>query len=143
MHQSIHAELGFAASLTPAVRTATAAGSGVDTQGFNAAEAVFHLGAGGITFDGTNKLGLKLEHSDDNSTFVACADTDVTGFTGLASGVFKEFTSVQAAAQTVKIGYVGGKRYVRPSAVFSGTHGTGTACSAIVVLGEADSAPVA
>ena len=142
MRKSIHAQLGFQPSLVPAVRTATAAGSSIDTLGFSAIEFAYQFGAGGITFDSSNKIGLKLEHSDDDSTFTACADADVVGFTGLSSGVFKEFTSAQSA-QVVKVGYVGRKRYVKPSLVFTGTHGTGTASAIQGVLGQADLAPVA
>lgn len=141
MHESIHSQLTAINSLVAAVRTATAAGAGVDTQGYDAAELVYHFGVGGITFDATNKLGLKLEHSADNATWSAVADADVNGYTGLTAGVFLEFTSAQAAAQAVKIGYVGGKRYLRPSLVFSGTHGTGTACGAVAILGEPELMP--
>jgi hypothetical protein len=64
----------FVASLVPAVRTADANGTGVDTQGYE--DAVLLVQAGDIDLASTDETYVfELEESDDNSTF-----TDVTGF---------------------------------------------------------------
>src|SRR5215213_7216398 len=64
----------FVASLVPAVRTADANGTGVDTQGYE--DAVLLVQAGDIDLASTDETYVfELEESDDNSTF-----TDVTGY---------------------------------------------------------------
>jgi hypothetical protein len=77
----------YSADTTPAV---------VDLQGFDAAEIVLALGAGGITFSGTNKIEFVLTHSDDNSTYSNVADADMLGVTGITSGIIKALTAAQA-----------------------------------------------
>jgi hypothetical protein len=123
----------YSADTTPAV---------VDLQGFDAAEIVLALGAGGITFSGTNKIEFVLTHSDDNSTYSNVADADMLGVTGITSGIIKALTAAQAAA-IVRFGYKGGKRYLKLLADFSGTHGTGTPIGAYVIKGEAFVEPTA
>ena len=60
------------ASLVPAVRTADANGTGIDTQGYE--NAMLVVSAGDIDLASTDETYvIELEESDDNSTF-----TDVT-----------------------------------------------------------------
>jgi hypothetical protein len=61
-------------SFVPAVRTADANGTGVDTQGYSDAMMVVNAGDIDLT-TGDETYVIELEESDDNSTF-----TDVTGF---------------------------------------------------------------
>lgn len=63
-----------AASLVPAVRTADANGTGVDTQGYENGMLVVNVGDIDLA-DANETYVIELEESDDNSTF-----TDVTGF---------------------------------------------------------------
>ena len=49
----------------------------IDLQGYNAAEIVLAIGAGGISFSGTNKIEFKLTHSDDDSSYEAVTAADV------------------------------------------------------------------
>lgn len=61
------------ASFVPAVRTADANGTGVDTQGYD--DAMLIVNVGDIDLVSTDETYvIELEESDDNSTF-----TDVTG----------------------------------------------------------------
>jgi hypothetical protein len=109
----------------------------------------FHVGAGGITFSGTNYIALKLEESDDNSTY------NVVGATGAvvlgggnpagtafaqapdSNGFVRLVNAAKASADTdpFKVSYVGNKRYCRATVVFGGTHGTGTLVGLYAVLG--------
>ncbi len=109
----------------------------VDLSGFESAVIVIHVGAGGITFDGTNKIEFKLTHSDDNVTYTAVTLNDVRGVDSVgAGGIIKALTSAHAAADITKVGYAGGKRYLKLLADFSGTHGTGTPMAAEVIKGH-------
>lgn len=118
--------LGAAASLAPAARTASANGSGVDLQGFNAATVAFQVGA--IT-DGTHTPSV--EESDDNAAFTAVAAADLIG------------SLANLASNTVqRVGYRGSKRYLRAVATVAGAT-TGGVYGALVVLGHPNEAPVA
>jgi hypothetical protein len=134
----------FASTLIPvATYSADTTPTGVDLQGYDAAEIIIAQGAGGITFTGSNKIDYVLEHSDDNSTYTKCVDADVLGVTGLTTtGIIKSLQAAQTAA-VFRYGYKGGKRYVRLTADFSGTHGTGTILGAYLVLAEPFVAPTA
>lgn len=104
-------------SLGPAARTATANGTGVDTA--NAGQVTFHFIVGTIT-DGTH--APKLQESDDNSAFTDVAAADQVG------------TLANLASNTnQKVGYIGGKRYVRAVSTVSGAT-TGGVYAAIAVL---------
>lgn len=125
-----------AAACLPAVLTTTPSPITVDTLGFNDVTLVVYAGAGGITFTGTNKITYVLTESDDDSTYTAVADAGFLGVTGTSSGVFKSYTTAKAAADVVKVGYRGGKRYLQFTPTFGGTHSSGTAVAAIAVRGS-------
>lgn len=115
-----------AVSIAPVVRTANTAvnGTGVDLQGYEGAYALVHFGT---YTDGTHTP--KLQESDDNSSFSDVAAGDLLGaFTAAAAA---------GAANTVqKVGYKGGKRYIRVVLTTAGaTSGAGSA--ALVVRGRA------
>ena len=112
--------IDVALSLSPAARTATANGGGVDLQGFEAAAAVVQFGT---WTDGTHTPSL--QESDDNSAFTAVAAADLTG----------GFTAVSGAggSNTVqRVGYVGAKRYLRGVMTIAGA--TTGAVSAIAIV---------
>lgn len=109
----------------------------VDLQGFDAATVLLSIGAGGITFDATNKVEFVLTHSDDDSTYTNVTDDDVIGVTGITGGIIHSLVAAHASATETKIGYRGGKRYLKLLADFSGTHGTGTPIAATVLKGGA------
>jgi hypothetical protein len=128
-------------AIAPAVVAASANGDSVDLQGFSGCEFALQVGVGGITFTGTNKIGYKMEESDDNSTFTAVDGSDIKGASGVTGGIVIEFTAAHAAATVHNFGYIGSKRYVRLNPVFSGTHGTGTAMAATAIKGFPAYAP--
>ena len=115
----------------------------IDLAGYNSAMLVLNIGVGGITFDSTNKVEFKLTHSDDGTTYTAVEDADMQGVTGITSGIIKSLVAAHAAAATYKFGYIGGKRYLKLLADFSGTHGTATPLSATMELSDPMMAPVA
>lgn len=127
-------------SLAPAVRDADANGDGVDIKGYENVAIVVDSGVEGITLSGTNKIEFELEHSDDNSSWSDAESSDVIGSLG-SGGLFLTLDDNAESPQISEIEYLGSKRYVRVVANFSGTHGTGTPCSAFVILGKPRHAP--
>lgn len=126
-----------ASTLDPDTRDADADGTGIDLQGFESATIIAQVGAEGITLSTSNKIELVLQHSDDDSTYTdVTSSNDVVDGTVDSNGIFASFTDAADAPAIHTIGYVGGKRYVRVQADFSGTHGTGTEISACVVKGH-------
>lgn len=109
----------------------------VDMLGYREATILLHVGVGGITFSGTNKIEFKLTHSDDDSTYTDVTSDDLIldsyAPASITTGIVRALTAAHAAATVQKIGYIGGKRYVKLLADFSGTHGTGTPIAAQVV----------
>jgi len=134
--KDIFSETALADLLPVATYAADNTPAAVDLLGFEAAEIALAIGVGGITFSGTNKIEFVLTHSDDNSSYANVADADMKGVTGIANGIVKALTAAHAAAEVIKLGYVGGKRYLKLLADFSGTHGTGTPLAATVVKGR-------
>jgi hypothetical protein len=121
--RDLHNNISAAISVAPAVRTATVNGSGVDLQGYEAAEAIVHFGA---YTDGTHTP--KLQESDDNSTWSDVAAGDQLGsFSAVSSG---------GGANTIQaVGYKGAKRYIRVVLTLAGTT-TGAGSEALVVRGR-------
>lgn len=110
--------------LAPQEVTADINTSGVDCQDLNSL--AFIVAVGAFAFSGTNKIGLKLQHSDDNSTFVDVADV----YEGTAPLV-KELAAGADQSKTHLIEYRGGKRYARLQLDVSGTVAVQTAVVAI------------
>lgn len=124
----------YAADNTPAA---------VDVSNFAAAIVSLAIGIGGITFTTSNKIEFKLTHSNDNSTYEAVTVADVTGLSSVGTGgIIHSLVAEQAAAALVNVGYIGGRKYLKLLADFSGTHGTGTPLAAVVVCCEPLIAPV-
>lgn len=119
----------------------------IDLQGFESALLILAVGIGGITFSGVNKIEFKLTHSDDDATYTDVAITDLLPDalcpTTITTGIVRSLVAAHPAATVQKLGYVGGKRYLKLLADFSGTHGVGTPITAVVVKGAPNLAPVA
>jgi hypothetical protein len=128
-------------ALDPATYAADNTPAAIDLLGYGAALLHLAIGVGGITFSGTNKIEFVLTHSDDGTTYSNVTDDDVIKDSlapaTITSGIIRSLTAAHAAATLQKLGYVGGKRYLKLLADFSGTHGTGTPISANVVRGRA------
>lgn len=138
--QDLSNNIKLVQSLAPAVRDADANGTGVDTQFYENVAIVVDSGVEGITLSGTNKIEFELEHSDDDSTYSDVESSDVNGSVG-SGGLILTLDDNAESPQISEIEYLGTKRYVRVVANFSGTHGTGTPCSAFVILGKPRHAP--
>lgn len=135
--------IGFAVAIPAATYAADNTPVAIDLNGFESAVIAIHVGVGGITFTGTNKVEFVLTDSDDGVTYSPVTDSDVQGVTGIVNGIVKSLIAAHATADVTKIGYLGGKRYLKLLADFSGTHATGTPIDVTVIKGHARFAPVA
>lgn len=129
----IHSETSLATALGPVTLSADNTPVAVDLAGYRSAEIIIGAGIGGITFSGTNKVEVVLTHSDDDVSYVPVTTADMLGVTVTGSGIIKSFVAAHAAAAHYRYGYKGAKRYLKVLFDFSGTHGTGTIFSALVV----------
>ena len=137
MNRDLHNNIEVVEAIAPEALDDDNTPAAIDLQGAEAVELVLHIGVGGITFTGSNKVEFKLTHSDNDSTYDPVDVDDVQGVDSVGTGgIIKSLTSAHAAASVSKFGYVGGKRYLKLLADFGGTHGTGTPMSAVVVKGR-------
>jgi hypothetical protein len=118
--RDIRLELDPKVSVAPQSIGGAVSGTGVDLQGCEAALVILDNGAA------TTAATVKVQESDDNSTFTDVADSDLIGTTGNPAGV------AQTASTVVKVSYVGAKRYIRVAT----TAGTAALFSAEVVRGH-------
>ncbi len=130
MMRDLKSNIDVAQSLAPAARTASANGSAVDLEGYDSAVGEFSAGA---WTDGTHTP--KLQDSDDNVTYT---DVDAAYLQG-------SFTAVSGAGQqnaAQRVGYIGGKRYVRGVVTVAGAT-TGALSGFNVVRGNPRRGPLA
>ena len=127
--RSVYDAVKSVVSLVPAVRTADANGTGVDTSGYNSAKLVVSVGDIDLA-DTDETYVVNVEESDDNSTFAA-----VSGLT----------TTITADNQVKNIRIEGlgtsRKRYLRAVLDVGGTTPS-CPCSAVFELGRAFKEPV-
>lgn len=113
-------------TIAPAVYTATATGTGVDTRGYD--QITFLVQAGDWT-DGD--FQFDVQESDDDSSYSSAAAADIVG-------TEPRISSESDDDQDYVVGYVGAKRYVRMVATAGSPQGgTGTAFGCSVILEKA------
>ncbi len=134
--KDLHSIIDVAELIAAATLTADNTPAAVDLLGFESAEILLSIGAGGITFTSTNKIEFVLTHSDDNSTYTNVTAADLLGVSSVTNGIVKSLVEAHATADVTRFGYRGGKRYLKLLADFSGTHSTGTPIGAVVVKGH-------
>ena len=103
--KDLHSQIvvGTAIALTAVADGEDVTGTAIDRQGSDGLEIIFQVGA--YTDGSVTPL---IVESDDDSTYTAVADADLTN---------TEASAALTAAGVSSIGYVGWKRYVKASAV--------------------------
>ncbi|WGD32017.1 hypothetical protein AncyloWKF20_09445 [Ancylobacter sp. WKF20] len=119
--------IGIVPAFAPAVQSAAGDGLAIDLKGFN--RVAFAINTGAIV--GSGDFGIKVQESDDGSTFTDAA----------ASAVLGTVPATLAAASAYKLGYIGFKRYARLSLTKAG--GTSIALGAVALKGDPARSPVA
>ena len=137
--------LGAKIALPPAAYDADNTPAAIDIRGFDSAALLIHVGVGGITFTGSNKVEFKLTHADEEAgSYTAVALADVQGIDDVGSGgIVKTLDAAHDSPTLTKIGYVGGKGFLKLLADFGGSHASPTPMDATVILGHPRTAPVA
>jgi hypothetical protein len=121
-------------SIDVGAKTASANGAAVDLQGYEACVMIVDADA---RTDGTHTV--RLEESDDNSTFSAVAAADLSWDSAIGPVNASGQVVIDGAAdddQACVVGYVGAKRYVRAAAVVTSAT-TGAIYGALLVPGHA------
>ncbi len=126
-------------ALNPQTSTTTKTSSTIDLQGYNAALVLFAIGASGDTLSGSVFWTLKLQHSDDDSSYADVTTADLLGGVSAAPIVVDAPGEAQL---TYKFGYVGAKRYLKGVATPTGTHTNGTPIGILALRGNANLSPV-
>lgn len=126
--------------IAPAVYDADNTPAAIDLRDALSATIVLNVGVGGITFTATNKIEFVLTHSDDDSTYDNVTAADLVGDAlmplTITGGIVRSIKAAHASATVQKIGYIGGRRYVKLLADFGGTHATGTPIAATLIKGR-------
>jgi len=102
------------------VSTAAVVSDSVDVLGAENLAVAVMVGTFADTLSSTAKVDLKIEHSDDDTSYAACVDSDVANFSGLVSGVFASIDAEGKESSRYVIEYIGSKRYVRVTATPTG-----------------------
>jgi hypothetical protein len=135
--KDIHNKILAAELIAPNIYDGDIPSAPVDLVDYEAAEVLLHIGAGGIPFTDTARIDFKLMHSEDGSNYSAVKSSDLVGSPPVGEGgIIKSLTAAHATASLDQFGYIGGKRYLKLLADFSGTHETGTPIAALVVKGQ-------
>ncbi len=104
----------------------------IDLQFYEAAQVYAVLGdidELGSSPVGSAKVELKLEDSDDGSTFENVTLVDVIGPTSVSSGIVATISTDQAVG--LRVGYRGGKRYLKVTLIPTGLSNGGTICAVV------------
>lgn len=141
--KDLHTQIAVDTAIGNATLSADNTPVAIDLSGFQSAEIILAIGAGGVTFSGTNKVEFKLTHSEDGSAYTDVVDADMVKLAVGAGGVIKSLIAAHAAPATYRFGYKGNRRWLKLLADFSGTHGVGTPIAALVVKGSPRVAPQA
>ncbi len=114
-------------AIAPAVQAAAADGAAIALKGFDSL--VFAINTGAIV--GAGDFGVKVQESDDGTTFTDAA----------ASAVLGTVPATLAATSSYKLGYRGFKPFARLSLTKAG--GTSIGLGAVAIKGHAHTRPVA
>lgn len=152
--RDLHNNLSAVTAILP--QTVTTSGGAVasgddalDLAGFESAELIVAVGASGDTLSGSVKLTVTIEHADEDAgtpdtagTYAAVATADLLGATS-ASGVVLTIDDPAEDAVTHRLGYIGGKRFLKVTVTPSAGNTNGTPVAVSLVKGHPASAPVA
>ncbi len=123
--------------LNPVTSSVTRTSTAIDRQGFDAVEVLFAIGLSGDTLSGSVYWTLKLQESDNDSSYTDVAAAD------LHNAAATVVINSAALDETVySFGYLGNKRYLKAVATPTGTHTNGTPIGMIALRGTPAYRPV-
>jgi hypothetical protein len=112
----------------------------IDLQGFDSCVIEISHGAKAVGDAGT--IDVTLTHADDDGTgssgdYANVAAADVLGVTP-SSGVVFNLAAGAVDAAVARVGYVGGKRFIKAAVTETGDNATGTIMSITIIKGHPD-----
>ena len=119
----------------PAVTSIDVLSTVVDMAGFRDVTALVTVGESGDTLSGTVYVELEMQESDDDSTYTACADADITNAVAGSTNT-GTFALIDAAAEDDAVyasQYLGSKQYVKVNINLTGTHTNGIPVGVLAV----------
>lgn len=130
--QDLHQEIAVAESLSPAARTATEDGTGVDLSNFQGVVVAIALG----TFAGTSPSAtLQIQDSADDASYTEYVPSEVMG------GALPIIDTTNDE-QVIERGYQGPNQFVRVSLTAISGVGATLPCSAVIVRGHPSIMPI-
>jgi hypothetical protein len=128
IRSSLYAGAAATQMLLPQTLTATTLSSKIDLQDANDALIEATIGVQGDTLSGSLYWELELQESDDDSTYTAVADANVSNPVSgrTATGTFAAIVASAGCSKVYLAAYRGGKRYVKVNVRATGSHSTGT-----------------
>jgi hypothetical protein len=142
--RDMHSTISSVVAIPAATYNADNTPVNVNLDTYDGALILIQVGAGGITFSGTNKIEFVLRHGDstDPTTHTAVAAADIAGVVWATGGIVRSLVAAHAAATVVEVSYIGVKPNISVLSDFSGTHGVGTPIAVTVLRGFPLTAPV-
>lgn len=119
MLRSLMAKLKISKILSPVAVSASVDLTGIDNAGFGSL--MFLVATGAFAYDGTNKITIKVQHSDTDSAYADVADGDIYNAETPASAIAKVLDAAGDAEAVHAIHYLGEKRFVRLTFTEGGT----------------------
>lgn len=116
-------------ALNPIQATSTRTSASTYVVNYQANMLIVYLGFSLDTLSGSRYWTIKIQHSDNGSSFSDVASTDVVG--GVTSYVVDDTTEDETA---YKFSYIGNKAYIRGVATATGSMTNGTPMSMVVLL---------
>ena len=128
-------------SIEQLIDPATLSGNGdatlseaLDLQGYDGALLIASIGESADTLGAALHIQCEVQESDDDSTYTAVADKDLTNtVTGSATGTFCKVDAAAEDDAAFMTQYQGNKRYVKVNVNRTGNHASGTPMSIIGV----------
>lgn len=120
--------------IDPDTATADVTSAAVDMAGFADVAFAVLVGASGDTLSGSVKIELEVQESDDNSTYTAVANANLSSsVTGTNVGTFAVIDDGAEDDAVYSVKYLGSKRYLKVVANLTGTHSNGTPIGAVAI----------
>ena len=119
--------------------------AGVDMIGYNALMFIANIGTSGDTLSGSVYLELEVQHSIDDSTWVAATDAMISSsVTGTNTGTFAKIV-LAGDTQNYTVGVLDPTefQYWRVLVRATGTHTNGTPLGVVALKGHPDTLPAA
>lgn len=149
MRKDLHSNIKAEQAIAPKTYTTGITGTAdIDLAGFNSCEIEITYGDHADTLSASVDFDVDLEHADDtgagvHDTFADVVQADVLGCTLLTGAIINHVEDDADTNQVYRVGYVGGKRFLKVGVTANGTHSTGTIIGVNVIKGHPLDAPVA